>query len=189
MPDDARLPYWPPVPRQEMAAADRIRPATVAKMTSLSVRKVQELSAAGKIPGAVLSDDGWSYCEHTVHRWIKRMERIAYKGPAMPPTLPTGLNEANIVAAAKRRNVKKIGVYFLIRAGKVIYVGQSRDIDTRLLAHARTRRFNAWHWIACKRWDLNALERHYLNILMPPGNKDAATLARKAKQRRGGKYD
>ncbi len=172
-----------------MGEAERIRPAAVARMTSLSVRKVQELSAAGTIPGAALSDDGWTYCEHTVHRWIKRMERVAYKGPPMPPTLPPGLNEADIIAAAKRREVKKVGVYFLIRAGKVIYVGQSRDIDTRLLAHARTRRFNAWHWIACKRADLNPLERHYLNTLMPPGNKDAATLARKAKQRRDGKHD
>ncbi len=111
-----------------MAEIDRIRPATVAKMTSLSVRKVQEMSAAGKIPGAALSDDGWTYCERTVQRWIKRMERITYKGPPMPPTLPTGLTEANIIAAAKRREVKKVGVYFLIRAGKVMDPGwRARD--------------------------------------------------------------
>ncbi len=64
----------------------------------------------------------------------------------------------------------------LIQGSKIMYVGQSVDIDARLAAH-RERDFDSWHWIAHDRLELNAVERAYIETFFPPWNRDTRTQA------------
>lgn len=59
------------------------------------------------------------------------------------------------------------GVYFLIRAGAISYVGQSKNVFYRVAQH---RRVEAWSYIACDPSRLDVLESLYIHWLQPPGN-------------------
>lgn len=63
------------------------------------------------------------------------------------------------------------GVYFLIRGGEVVYVGQSIDVLNRIARHRREgRQFDAYAYMECLREDLDRLERVYIRALVPEGN-------------------
>lgn len=68
------------------------------------------------------------------------------------------------------------GVYFLLRGGKVIYVGRSIRIWHRLAHHSVTIEFDAWHWIKCSPDEAPGLERKYIDALDPPANADGDTM-------------
>lgn len=59
-----------------MTEALRIRPRDVAHMTSLSVRKVQELAATRRIPGAAKLGGVWTFDPNQIKAWIRRQERV-----------------------------------------------------------------------------------------------------------------
>src|SRR5215469_2702337 len=101
----------------------RIRPAEVARITSLSIRKVQEMAASGKIPGAAKFDGVWTFDPVQIKAWIHQRERAAacpMKDPyanaatSIPAAyvLPDeSLNEAfERATTKKRRSASKRGV-------------------------------------------------------------------------------
>jgi hypothetical protein len=57
--------------------ADRIRAAVVSKMTSLAVRTVLDLAAAGKIPGAAKLHRIWTFDPVRIENWIREQEAQA----------------------------------------------------------------------------------------------------------------
>jgi hypothetical protein len=59
------------------------------------------------------------------------------------------------------------GVYFLIASGRVVYVGQSVQIGTRLSDHAKTKDFDAYTYISCPKDKLDVLESLYIHALDP----------------------
>ena len=75
------------------------------------------------------------------------------------------LIEDAIVAASVPVSSRRCGIYFLIKDDRVVYVGQSVHIDARLLAHAREKSFDRWHWIPCQVDALDEMERRYLDAL------------------------
>ena len=66
---------------------------------------------------------------------------------------------------------KRSGVYFLIRGGQVMYVGQSSDVFARVAQHARTREFDHWHWFAYPPERLIERETHWMRRLAPLWNE------------------
>jgi len=80
-----------------------------------------------------------------------------------------------ILASAYPAEPAKSGIYFLIRAGQIIYVGQSVDIAARIAAHAARKTFDHWSWVPCERTHLNAMERAYIERFMPAENLDSRT--------------
>lgn len=63
------------------------------------------------------------------------------------------------------------GVYFLIRAGEVVYVGQSVDVLHRIARHRREgRAFDAFSYIECPAGDMDRLEALYIKAFVPEGN-------------------
>lgn len=95
------------------------------------------------------------------------------------------LSELEIVFASIPADSLKCGVYFLISDEKVMYVGQSVNIDARLAHHRLAGKvFDRWHWIPCRRDGLDSLERLYLNALLPSDNWDAETLRGRGGPRR-----
>lgn len=57
--------------------SERIRPAAVAEITSLSLRKVQEMAAAGQLPGAAKLGGVWTFDPTQIRAWIRHQERKA----------------------------------------------------------------------------------------------------------------
>ncbi len=62
-----------------------------------------------------------------------------------------------------------IGVYFLISKGRVVYIGQSRNVYERISVHKR-KEFDSYAIIGCKVEHLDIIESLYIHILKPPLN-------------------
>ncbi len=71
------------------------------------------------------------------------------------------------------------GVYFLIKDGKIVYVGQARNVLSRIGEHIDTKDFDEWTWIAVTLDRLNITELAYIRHFNPPLNNDPESKARK----------
>ena len=60
------------------------------------------------------------------------------------------------------------GVYFLISLDKVVYVGQSVNVYSRMREHAKDKKFDSYAYISCSRDELDILESLYIHALHPP---------------------
>lgn len=94
------------------------------------------------------------------------------------------LPETEIVALSLEIGPSRCGIYFLIQDCRLMYVGQSVNIDARIAQHRRERKFDRYHWIACAPEKLDALERAYLDRFLPPWNTDSRTVTLRGDRRR-----
>ena len=62
------------------------------------------------------------------------------------------------------------GVYFLIYEKKVVYVGQSTNVFSRIFTHVQTKKFDSYVYIPCEKDTLDKLESLYIHLLSPPLN-------------------
>jgi len=83
----------------------------------------------------------------------------------------TLLTESAIVGAAKPAD-GFCGVYFLISRGRVVYVGQSVNVFSRVAQHSADKDFDAMAWVPCERRMLDKLESLYIHTLSPELNGD-----------------
>jgi hypothetical protein len=111
----------------------------------------------------------------------QEIEILGYQAPwkssAPPPPVHKIIAE-RVVAAGLHRTVDEIlaqprfyptcGVYFLIFADEVVYVGKSVELHSRVtMHHARWKQFDSYTYIPCAPESLDALERHYIRELQP----------------------
>lgn len=78
------------------------------------------------------------------------------------------LTEDEIVDAAVAWS-KTCGVYFLVDRGRVVYVGQSVDVPSRI-NHHRDKQFSSYAFVPCDAAVLDKLESLYIYSLRPPLN-------------------
>ena len=100
---------------------------------------------------------------------LQRMETLNAVSAAM-----TGkhlLREDEIVKSALPWN-KASGIYFLVDAEKVVYVGQSVDVYSRISQH-KDKVFDRYAFVPCPVSSLDRLESLYIHLLQPllNGNK------------------
>jgi hypothetical protein len=63
------------------------------------------------------------------------------------------------------------GVYLLLVAGKIVYVGTSRNMPARVAEHQRNgRQFDQWFYIGTKEGERLALETLLLRLIRPVQN-------------------
>ncbi len=109
---------------------------------------------------------------------VPEMEMSAPTRPTRNPRLSAPIlglsmsvefhSQKEIVAASRPwRNV--CGIYFLIKSGRVRYVGQSLRIFERLCKHAE-KDFDRVAFIECPAELLNRYESFYIHTLSPPDN-------------------
>jgi hypothetical protein len=112
-----------------------------------------------------------------------RGERLMARAEAMVGSSTLEPPEAiGDVAGVRPAFGPRIGIYFLLRGGEVVYVGQSStSIDSRLRCHHKDKDFDEAWWIPCQLDDLDALEARYIRRFNPILNK-----ARPADYRFGG---
>jgi hypothetical protein len=94
-----------------------------------------------------------------------------------------GLHSATYIRQSARVVTLLSGVYFLIAAGDIVYVGQSMDCSRRIIEHMRDpeKTFDSYHILECQPSLLLEVESRYiaklrpsLNIYAPPsGMRDA----------------
>lgn len=79
-------------------------------------------------------------------------------------------SERDIVSAS--RPITKIcGIYFLVRNERVVYVGQTLDIEDRVREHVlHGKRFDRYYWVKCAPEDRLKLEAVYIKELRPEEN-------------------
>lgn len=80
------------------------------------------------------------------------------------------LTEEEIVAAALPWE-QASGVYFLIRQGRVIYVGQAVNVYVRISQHGH-KRFDSYAYLPCPVDMMDKLESLYIHLLRPELNGD-----------------
>ncbi len=83
----------------------------------------------------------------------------------------TLLTEEEIVAASSSW-ARSCGVYFLILNGRVVYVGQSVHVFSRINSHT-SKNFDSYAFVPCSEAMLNKLESLYIHVLKPPLNGTA----------------
>jgi hypothetical protein len=81
----------------------------------------------------------------------------------------TLLREEELVSAALPWD-EPIGVYFLVQDHRVVYVGQSVNILTRIREHRASKVFNRFAYVACTKDELDFLESLYIHYLRPKYN-------------------
>ena len=81
----------------------------------------------------------------------------------------TLLREKEIVAGSMPVD-KVCGVYFLIQSQRVVYVGQSVNVFSRILNHQAGKDFDSFAYIPCSPDILDRLESLYIHTLRPPLN-------------------
>lgn len=62
------------------------------------------------------------------------------------------------------------GVYFLIQDDEIVYVGQSKDVDSRILAHSADKVFTRSYVLKAREEDLLWLEGMYIQKFRPKYN-------------------
>lgn len=82
----------------------------------------------------------------------------------------TFCTESDIVAASNQNYLFLCGVYFLVKDGRVIYIGQSNNIAGRIAQHVGQKDFDAYSFIQCDEDQLDILESLYIHFLNPPLN-------------------
>jgi hypothetical protein len=90
------------------------------------------------------------------------------------------LSEEEIQIGSVDKDYKPVrsGVYFLLRYGHVVYVGQASNVKTRLQMHKADpdKDFDAYSWIPCAPEYLDTLESLYIMALRPAQNKRQPSL-------------
>ena len=66
-----------------------------------------------------------------------------------------------------KKKLSEYYVYVLVNNGSVVYVGQTSNIETRLLAHEKTKEFDSYFSIECDRKYLSAFEAELIVKLNP----------------------
>jgi hypothetical protein len=78
--------------------------------------------------------------------------------------------KTEILDASHRRDVLS-GVYFLIAAGEIVYVGQSVNVFARLASHQRGKDFDRFGYITCDLADLDTVEARFIKAFRPALNR------------------
>jgi hypothetical protein len=112
------------------------------------------------------------YTRASLRRWVERQK-------GAPGTSFEMLTADQIIEASRYPHQDVCGVYFLVKAGRVVYVGQSNNVYWRVGVHRLTKDFDAWHWVSCPREELTRLERRYIDLLVPQMNQDSLTVSRR----------
>lgn len=99
---------------------------------------------------------------------LKKLELV--NKTALTLTGKTLLREDEIVKAANTWALAT-GIYFLIEGEKIVYVGQSVNVYSRISYH-HDKVFESFAFIPCEKEMLDKLESLYIHVFRPPLNGD-----------------
>lgn len=162
MRDDPRWPRW--LDPEATAAYICVSPGTLTGLVKRGLIPPPAKLTKRRRRMWLRADIDAVFCGEPVDRVsASAFSRQRFQGDLLPAQV--------IVAGATKWPSIAVGIYFLIKRGRVVYVGQSTNIIARIAQHAASRSFGSWHWIQCTRDELNSAETQYIAALCPPWNK------------------
>lgn len=105
-------------------------------------------------------------------------QMVAFHETSLQAAMMTGkfLLSHDAIVAGSQPYGDSPGIYFLVRQGEVVYVGQSINVHARVWQHKQARKdFDAFTYVKCERDSLDALESLYIHTLRPRLNGDMCT--------------
>lgn len=67
-----------------------------------------------------------------------------------------------LIVNKKNINNELVGIYFLFKNEKIVYIGQSKKIFNRIISHCYSKDFDSFTYIECKENELNELEFEFI---------------------------
>jgi len=116
---------------------------------------------------------------------LEEMERLGAIQPlhlrqGVPESLlPSRITEIGSQLVEVYQKPYPPGVYFLLNGCEVCYVGQTVNLMCRLGDHQKSKRFSRVLFLPTVEAQLDFVERHYIDLLLPLYNKDARTMSAK----------
>ena len=161
---------------------DFIRIEEVEAITGWDRASIKRAMAGGKFPAAVALGPRVSrWVRGEVDAWVAEHGKQVAPLPKPPPPPPKPemfgpprpnpyqlLNEEQILAQAAPYGAP--GIYFLIRDGRIVYIGQSINVHARVAQHRAKKRFDRWHWVPVSKRRLDIMEQHYIRHFRPELN-------------------
>lgn len=100
----------------------------------------------------------------TLNEWLAEYARLFIFAPSDLPDTPESVGEE-----------ERSGVYFLFLNDQIVYIGKSKQFETRLQQHRKDgRRFDSYRIIeGIPLEQLEHIEMFYINKYQPPGNLKA----------------
>jgi len=92
--------------------------------------------------------------------------RIIRAGQEKPPKHFDMLTEEEIIKRSEPLD-KSCFIYFLIKNGEIVHVGQTHDKYMRISQHSREKGFDSFYMLECAHEDLNELEYRYSMLYHP----------------------
>ncbi len=156
----------------------------VAGQVRLSVARVRELAEAMLIPHVRIDGGEPLFCVHSLKRYVRANMTEMFHGAPLPldlrPIFLTPNTQALplVLASIQDRlcDCQAVDippcVYFLIEAGAVVYVGQSRNLAARLLQHRQDgKQWDRAVYLPVLGSELFRIEAHWIAALQPPLNR------------------
>jgi hypothetical protein len=154
------------------------------RITGLSEERLLEHAANGVAPAWWIDGTGPWFRLDEVKQWVAESLITFQRGlrtllhpvgeDVEPSAIPRELAGAS--AYLFQATTAVAGVYFLVSSGRVVYVGQSIDINSRVNQHrsgATRKRFDYALAIAVAPEHLDAVEGSFIRALDPPLNRGA----------------
>lgn len=173
--------------RQGCAPRDLRRKVTAEKcvvdIEFVTAANLEGLARSGHVPHWSAPDGSLWFDDEQTWTWLHRhyvvrcdgapFPRVMVVDAGVPATenLPPSLRN---LAGYLRRAPIASGVYFLLYEGEVVYIGQTRNIATRVHQHFtdRYRKFSVDDavWLPVPTGDLERIESAFIRMLRPPHN-------------------
>lgn len=177
------------LPKLEVLAYDQrlytniLEPEAASKITLISYERLVELAKAGFAPCLWIDGTGPFFRAQELLKWTKENLVFLQSGKPLELNLsvispePADLSElpmsiAQMASRMKRYpfNESMAAVYFLVEAGEVVYVGQSRKLGSRIAAHSNEKSFDKVFYIPLPPEALNEVEAALIRTLRPKLN-------------------
>jgi hypothetical protein len=166
-------------------------PAEVAAMFRTTERALIRFARKHRVPIVEMRRGAYLFSESA----ISELYRLKGMQPPAPPP-PAVVDPPIIVEPPRKFDIRDLAivdmedvishsqewaalsaVYFLIRDGRVAYVGQSINVHQRLDEHRKKKSYDRFFILPCDVEHLRSLELFYIKEFRPEDNMDTASMS------------
>lgn len=173
---------YPTVKMEIQAYADSVWPAMldageVEKLTGVDQDSLLEYAKAGVCPHVLVNKKSIFFIKKHIIRWLKENVLDIREGVKLSP-MPILVTDASLLNVPKALahiadrllDVPRLcGIYFLVRAGEIIYVGQSTNASSRITGHG-DKDYDRVFLLPCPASQLDQVEAAFIGLFKPTLN-------------------
>jgi hypothetical protein len=161
--------------------------SAAAKSIGVPEEELHDLSVQGFAPHWRFGAKNIRFDRDELKAWANRNLISHHKGCSTPKTVVAleYIKKADEIWEFCPREIRTIdglldmsfvinppsGIYFLCKSNRVVYVGQSTNICSRIIQHMVSKKFDRVFMLPCPRRSLNSIEAFFINRIKPELNK------------------